>query len=572
MTGDRTFLPVGLPKPTDLPHAGAITPAIPEPPTAPPPGRPRAGFLASAYRLTGNKEGSPRQGRTVANQSTAAPWQADAWDMYRLVGEVRFLTNVLASQGAKAKFYVGTLNPDPTLPPIPTTDKRLQDALEAIGDGPTGLAQIVKRLLMNLGVAGDGWLIGIPEWLMPDWEGPKPEEGVEPSLDDLAWRMLSVTEVMQDGEEYVLKLGRDDTDKVRARPSDLYMIRVWNPDPAESWEADSPIRSSLPVLRELVGLTMHIAAQIDSRLAGAGVLLAPQSAADAARRAANLPENSEEDPFTDSLIEGMMTPIRDRSNASAYVPLVWTVPDASVANFKHLSFGGTLDSSADDMRTESIRRYALGADAPAELLLGVASMNHWGAWLVKEETVRTHLEPPLAVVADALTSQYLHPIMKAMNAWTDDVVEEHVVWFDVEDLIVEPSRKDDAMGLFEAGIINDKAVREAYGYTDADAPPWAKLGDAQRIVFEMVRQTPTLMVNPGLQVVLEQIEGLIAGQVPELPAGTAVAVPAPAPEEPVIVEETAPQGPPEEVADPPALVAAVALAEATAKRDLVGQR
>ena len=41
---------------------------------------------------------------------------------------------------------------------------------------------------------------------------------------------------------------------------------------------DSPVRAALPILRELVGLTQHVSAQIDSRLAGAGMLVMRASA------------------------------------------------------------------------------------------------------------------------------------------------------------------------------------------------------------------------------------------------------------------------------------------------------
>lgn len=565
---DRSYLPVEVgPSPADLPAAGAIIPFVQNRANTEQRAQPMSSLLASAMRLTGNREGGARP-RPVSNGAAAEKgWQKDAWEMYRLVGEVRFLVNVLAAQGAKAKFYVGKFADDPTDDPIPVEDAELQGLLDAIGDGPSGLQQIIKRLLLNLQVAADGYLVGIPEWLIPESKVERPPEGTELVMDDLVWRMMSVQEVSRtDDDEYSLRLSAEDT--VRANPNDLYLIRVWNPDPAEMWEADSPVRSSLPVLRELVGLTMHIAAQIDSRLAGAGVLLASQSAAEAARVRANLPEDSEEDPFTDSLIEGMMTPIRDRSNASAYVPLVWVVPDHTVANgFKHLDFGKKLDAQAESMRTESIRRFALGADAPPELLLGVGGMNHWGSWLVKEDTVRTHQEPNLALVADALTTQYLRPLMLAMNRWSAEEIEEYVVWFDVSDLIVEPSRKDDAKSLFDAGVIGARALRDAYGFSEEDAPGGKALTDAQAIALDMVRKNPALMANPGLAVIVEQIEGLLSGNPQPLPEG--VTVDEPQADSPQAVDgavEGEVQGPPQEVT-PPALAAA-AITVRQVERDL----
>jgi hypothetical protein len=501
----------GGPTPADLPDAGAITPKVAEPgiPTTRP--APMNSLLAAATRLTGASLLASRTHRT----GSAEQWQEDAWEMYDLVGELRFLATVIAATGAKARFYVGTLSDDPTDPPVPTEDQELIDALEAIGDGPSGLSQLVRRLLINLYVPGDGWLVGIPKALMPEnrQEGAPPPargDGVV-ILDDLVWRMLSVSEVKFESDDMILSLGVGKDQEVRARADDLYPIRVWNPHPRRSWEADSPTRSSLPVLRELVGLTMHISAQIDSRLAGAGIIIAPDSAARAARRAAGLPEDGPDDPFTDALIKAMMTPISDRANASAYVPLVWTVPDESAAIFRYLDQGDRmLDSQAKDMRDESIRRFALGADAPPELLLGVGSMNHWGAWIVKEDVVHTHLEPPLALVADAFTTQYLRPVMRQMNRNEEDI-ENTVVWFSVDHLIIAPNKGEDAKVAHEAGAINDKALRDAYGYSEDDAPQESLMSEARRVSLDMVRQHPSLMTDPGLDVIVKQMEALLSG-------------------------------------------------------------
>lgn len=514
----RTYIPIpGGPSPADLPEVGAITPEV-KIAERPMPGQ---SLTASAARVTSAHVKDTRGNKRGSNDS----WQEDAWEMYDLVGEMRFLVNVLAAQASKARFYVGTIADDPTDPPVPVTDQRLIDALEAIGDGPTGLSQIIKRLFINLEVPGDGWLVGIPKSSMPDARRERKEalergEDVPPivslaevSLDDLVWKMLSVTEVKFDGDDVILTLGDDDDDKVKGSPDDVYMIRVWDSHPRKAWEADSPTRSALPVLRELVGLTMHISAQIDSRLAGAGVLLAPASAAKAAKIALGFEEDGPEDPFTDALIEAMITPISDRANASAYVPLVWTVPDEAVDKFQFMSFAKELDAQAKDMRDEAIRRYALSADAPPELLLGVGSMNHWGAWLVQEDVVRAHLEPRLALVCDALTTQYLRPIMADAEGggWSEEQIENHVVWFDVDHLIVRVSKGDDARQAYQDGVISGQTYRDALGFSEDDAPEADSSDPAVATALEMVARAPSLAQTPGLIELVRQIRAVMSG-------------------------------------------------------------
>uniref|UniRef100_A0AAU7J7U8 Portal protein n=2 Tax=unclassified bacterial viruses TaxID=12333 RepID=A0AAU7J7U8_9VIRU len=509
MTTPRIYVPIeGGPSPSDLPDDGAIIPAQPAPVSAPPP-RPMTSLIASAARLTSESLAKSR-GRRASSEG----WQEDAWEMYDLVGELRFITNLLANQQAKARFYVGTISENPDDPPVPTEDQTLIDALEAIGDGPSGLSQLIKRLAVNLQIPGDAWLIGIPKDLLPDADPDVIVTRIEGTvqLDDLVWHTMSVTEVSFPSKDEVEITMGDGTDpeKVKTNPDNLWMIRVWNPHPRRFWQADSATRSALPVLRELVGLTMHISAQIDSRLAGAGVLIAPDSAARAAKRAAGLPEDSNEDPFTDALIKAMMTPISDRSNASAYVPLVWTVPDEAVDKFQFLDFAKPLDAEAKVMRDESIRRYALSADAPPDLLLGMGGMNHWGQWLAQEDTVRSHTEPALALICDAITTQYIRELMKQTGRYDDEEIDNTVVWYMVDHLIIRPNRGQDARDAHASGVISDKALRDSLGFSEDDAPEEG-VDQAVSIAMDLIREKPDLMRDPGLPFLVQQLRIVLRG-------------------------------------------------------------
>jgi hypothetical protein len=421
--------------------------------------------------------------------------------------------------------------------------------LDQVGDTPSGRAQMILRMGINLFVAGDCWLVGIPKYLVPlggsaDGDntdptvtrrvarhptgasaGSAPDELLLPDA-DLEWHALSVSELSTSGTgELTIRLGEASTDQIKCSPDDVWLIRVWRPHPRRWWEADSPTRSSLPVLRELVGLTMHISAQVDSRLAGAGLLIVPQSAQRALRQAAGLPDTpeggAEPDPFTEALIEAMLTPIGDRANASALVPLVVTVPDDVTDKFQYLTFAKPLDTEARSLRDEAIRRLALGQDAPPELLLGTGGMNHWGAWLVQEDVISTHVEPPLALVCDALTTQYLWPALTAMAV---ENPEQYVVWYDVSDMIVRPNRAADAGSLYDKGALSDTALRAANGFDETDAPITDEMDEATALAFELVRKSPALITDPGLASLVEQIRKVLAGDTSDaaaLPAASA---------------------------------------------------
>lgn len=520
------------------------------------PNRPLSTLLASAQRITS---------RTVQRGwGRSREWQSDAWDMFDLVGEHRFLATTLAGRMSQARLFVGKVSDDATEEPVPVEDPRLTDVLDSIGSSAAARSQLIARLGVNLFVAGDGWLAGIPKHLLPNHllVGALDDPLVDPdifgfpepgSMDvaDLDWRMLSVSEVSSNrgGGEIMLRLGESAEDFVTVSPDDVVLIRVWRPHPRKWWEADSPTRSSLPVLRELVGLTMHVSAQVDSRLAGAGMLVVPQSAQVALRQAAGYEGDliGAPDLLTEALMEAMITPIADRSSASAIVPLILTVPDEAVDKIKFIDFAKPLDLELRELRAETIRRLALGLDAPPELLLGTGAISHWGAWLVLEDVVSTHLEPPLALICDALTTQYLWPVLVQQGMAIDEA-RQYVVWYDVSDLVVRPTRSQDAKDAKAAGAISNKAYRTALGFDDSDAPEQTETLPEVTLALDMVRTAPSLAQAPGIPQLVAQIRAVLNGEVPEVTDPTAVATPVAS--APAVSRETSDGGGPESPANP----------------------
>lgn len=533
--------------------------------------RPLGTLLAAAQRLTSKTiKDTPATSRPKAQG-----WQSDAWDMYDLVGEQRFLLTTLANRCSQARFFVGVLPDDPTEPPDPTDDTTVNGVFDSLADSPAHLAQMIARLAVNLGVAGDGYLIGIPKALLnPDQpasaDAPPTDQitpigntdadgALLPDADTLEWRMFSVSEIKWERNGGVtIQLGEAKSERLTTSPDDLFMVRVWRPHPRRWWEADSATRACLSVLRELVGLTMHISAQVDSRLAGAGVFIVPQSASEAIRRDAGVNPEDDADPFTDALIEAMTTPIADRSNASAVVPLVLTVPDESAKMFQHIQFSTPLDAEARNLRDEAIRRLALGQDAPPEILLGVSDMNHWGAWLVREDVIKTHIEPVLALICDALTTQFLWPVLIEQGV-EEDRAHEFVIWYDVDHLIMRPNRGQDAVTLHAAGAISDAALRDASGFTESDAP--VKLDMAVQTALDMVRQAPSLAAQPGLTQLIAEIRAAIDGT-SDTEDDSGAAPPAPPETQPGTPDGGDSAGPPEDTGDQPAPDATPAAAAA----------
>ena len=160
---------------------------------------------------------------------------------------------------------------------------------------------------------------------------------------------------------------------------------------------------------------------------------------------------------------------------------------------------------------------ALGQDAPPELLLGSGGMNHWGAWLVREDVVTTHLEPPLSLICDALTTQYLPPLMRELG-YPEDDLEKYVIWYDVDHLIARPNRTQDAKDLYALNEIGGRALREAVGFEEGDAPEEKEVLDpAIEMAFQLVSNTPSLAQTPGLTVLVEQIRAMLKGSPEDAP-------------------------------------------------------
>jgi hypothetical protein len=232
-----------------------------------------------------------------------------------------------------------------------------------------------------------------------------------------------------------------------------------------------------------------------------------------------------DDAFTEALMDAMITPISDRSNASAHVPLVVTVPDdgtgRAVADyFYYQRFDSELDAQAQSLREEAIRRLALSLDTPPEILLGVGSMNHWGAWLVREDVIVTHVEPPLALLCDALTREFLWPVLMA-DGMPEEEAEKHVVWYSVAHLVTRPNKTDDAKDLHDKGVISDAALRRETGFSDEDAPEVraeVEQDPAVTLALDLVAKAPTLLATPGLPAIVAQIQAVLDGNIPDAEA------------------------------------------------------
>lgn len=391
---------------------------------------PRA-TVAAATRLT------MRRGDDRKPPKDDTGWQRSAWLWYDTIGEYRFACSWVGNLLSRAVLYVSENGK-------PTTNPYAIAAMDALFGGVDGQREMLRQLGIQFTVAGEAYLVG--------------EDGGEDPND--RWWVVAASEISKAGEEW--KVGKKVVD-------DPLVIRLWRPHPRVNSKPDSPSRAVLPILSEIDGLTKHVAAQIDSRLAGAGILLLPDGisfATTATHNDSGDGQTSELDPFLEELMETMMTAIKDRADASALVPILLQAPGEHLDKVRHLIFSTTLDEQAIQLREEAIRRLALGMDMPPEVLTGTGEINHWGAWQVEEAAIKAHTEPLLHIITDSLTEGYLRPYLE--DVMNEEDARGFTIVADTSAMRLRPNRSKEAIELYDRAALSKEAMIRENGFDASD--------------------------------------------------------------------------------------------------------
>ncbi|QMU22064.1 hypothetical protein [Gordonia rubripertincta] len=392
-------------------------------------------ITASAQVLTQKK--IDRKTRRVPAQR----WQSEAWQLRRETPELRFMGDRQARACSQVRLFIGRrdkLDEETT----PVEDGPAADLAAMLFGNEPMVEQALKRYGQHLIFNGESLL------LFTEKEGR------------IDWAPHAASEITGDSPNFKLN---DGITTSNIDPATQMLVRSWTPDPERSAMPDAPVVAVMPVARELIGLTKYVSAQVDSRLAGAGLLLLPQGIESLMTPEADRPDDYS---FSDELTDYMVVPIRDRDSAASVVPFMAMVPPELVDKVKHITFDSPLDPHMHERRQEAIRRIALGMDSDPSVLLGMADSNHWSAWAVDENEVKLGVAPILSTACHALT-QVVQPLLGQMGV-TDP--EDHVVWFDTAPLDMRPDRSKDAKDLHERGAVSGETVRRETGFTDRDKP------------------------------------------------------------------------------------------------------
>ncbi|MCW3838562.1 hypothetical protein ONA70_00400 [Micromonospora yasonensis] len=441
--------------------------------------------VASAAKMRYDSSGSLRK-------VTKQQWQDEAWRHYEECGEFAFLVDLIAKAMGRARLYITQVDDEGR--PMETPDQAPAGVNETFLGGPSTQAELLRDAGIQLGVPGECYLIGEPE---RDAEGK--------ATDRERWFIASVEELTERAGKYVLDQG----DGARELESDeTVIVRIWVPSPRKHALPSSQVQSNRRVLRLIERLTQYVQSQIDSRLAGAGILLLPNELSFVA------PEQEEDaedgvSSFLSTLTEAMTTAVKDRDSVAALVPIVVQGPAEHLEKARLLSFATELSSAVPAMLDGAIRRLALGLDAPPEMLLGMTQANHWGAWMTDEATIKYHVESKLELFCAALTEQMLWPALEGAQGVADP--RRWIVWYDTSELTQTPDKGADAKDLYGLGELSGDALRRETGFGDGDKPTDEER--ELRRLLEIIRTVPA--AGPLLVTRLLEVAGVSVQLDPE---------------------------------------------------------
>lgn len=414
-----------------------------------------------------------RQGQKIDpnrdRHSIAKAWQIEAYRQVNICGEARFAVVMFANIAQRADLGIGEPNAKVGTPAWVTSGPEV-DALNELAPTRRDRSKLILDFMTHYSIAGECYLVA----------RDRLETDADPTNSAPIWEIVAVTEIQKIGATW--RVRHDNGVYIDLSPDDA-VLRLWNPDPQDRREAWSPFRSMLPTLKEIEWLTKHIFTQVRSRLQSAGVWFLPNNLTFPAPPPDSVEGGTEAiatlneaEQFMLSLAASSMEMLEGEEVAMPSV--IMADPDAIAAIDKKtlIQFWSEIDDKAMILREDAIRRFALGMDLPPEQVLGstgvisgsgggggraAGTVNHWGMWANQEQTITTHVEPALSILATSLTDGFLRVVVEG----TDKVIA-----YDTSTLRLRQDRSAEAIELYDRGELSASVMLRENGFdptTDA---------------------------------------------------------------------------------------------------------
>ena len=403
-------------------------------------------------------------------------WQAEAAELYNIVPELRYGIYWIASSSSRATLIITKKGQsgEPASADVPR-DHPAWEALNELAPTQPEQSTMIYRIVTLLKLLGRWRMVGFDTGGKRQWVVASEYDYRESSSG--IWVHDAIT-----GQEFELP-----------RES-VWSIPMYMPHPIHSSWPDAPTRALVPTLHELIDLSGHVQTAAKSRIAGAGLLLVPNSLSTVApgqSTGVNPPEGS---PLMHSLIRTSQASLRSPTDVSRHLPVILEGHQEALNAVRHLSLQTPFDERVDELRTSAVRRIAIGLDIPPEVLTGMGDLNHWTAWAVEASGQRVNIEPTLNFVTRELTVKFLRPALEAMGIPDAD---DYMVSFEDAGAQSEANKGDLALAAYELGLLSAQATREALGYNEADAPSPAEAQARQEAANTGDRQTDPRTLVPS---------------------------------------------------------------------------
>lgn len=461
-------------------------------------------LTAAAQQVKVGDKGESEQFR-ARRSANSSSWQSEAWEYYDAIGEIKYAFNLVASVVSRIRIFAAAIDNPSETPVNVRNSKGIDDRLAAAAERALnrldsaygGQAGLLRDAALNLSVSGECYLVQIPE---------RPGHGIPES-----WDIKSVDEILADPKGGYNVIGRREMGQTNGMggssnknalklSNNAFVGRIWRSHPRYSDEADSSLRGLLDLCSELLLLNRTFRATARSRL-NAGALYLPDGLSVSSNAPVDYPyaddadlnpdilAEEQQDDFEEQLLDAMTTPIKDEDSASAVVPLIIRGPAELGDRIKQFKFERSFDATLVQRADRVLERILQGLDVPKDVVTGLANVKYSNALQIDETLYKTHIEPLMLLIADALTVVYLRPYLIA-NGFDPADVDRITVWYDPSAISTRNDRAMDADSGFDRGAVSLETWRQAHGFSDADAPTPEEL--AIRMIFERGVITPEL--------------------------------------------------------------------------------
>lgn len=414
------------------------------------------------------------------NHQSNVDWQKQAWYYYDAIGEFRAPLVWIANAVSRADLFATELDPATGKPTGPTDDPIAIQAASQIFGGATKRATLLKVLALCWQVPGEAWIIVAPQ-------GPKKPD---------KWMVLPPSKVTTKGSGANAAWQYTDPHTGVDTPlgNGALLYRLWNPHPADFAQADSSARPALPICAEIEKCSQTIAAQLNSRIALAPIMLLADEL--------DFPHGDDETSamaLMDEVLSVAETSVQKPGTPSAIVPMGLNAPSEMIASGGAVAFVSPTTEfvqGLDELRDKALDRLYSTIDMPKSAAAGTQNeANHWSAWLVDEDTYKIYIRPFLEAAGDDTTEQWFRHALVAMGKTPEQAARFGIGW-DTTDIVARPDDTENLRDLHSRLLISDD-----YMLTENGIPLDAKPDDVEytrRLLEKIVIGSPATLSEPGV--------------------------------------------------------------------------